>query len=249
MADDINNPETNQEQEYEFPDKHSQEFGKTPHSGGTESLTSLLKNKQVMYAVGGIVGLYVLLSAFSGDDDDVVVNEAETAQVSMEDSFDDLSTSDSMNDVAMDSTPSMSIFDTIDQEAEDKNQTNEEIEGLKRQIASLNRQNVDFRSQVKQLEIKLDTLQKTVERAARQISEFSDLQDRKVTEEKAEVLQDYKIRAVISGRAWIEDKSGNNVTVKVGDNIPTYGRVTKIKPVEGMIETSSGRTISFSHDE
>ena len=84
MADDINNPETNQEQEYEFPDKHSQEFGKTPHSGGTESLTSLLKNKQVMYAVGGIVGLYVLLSAFSGDDDEVVdpaVEEARAAAV------------------------------------------------------------------------------------------------------------------------------------------------------------------------
>jgi len=248
MADDINNPETNQEQEYEFPDKHSQEFGKTPHSGGTESLSSLLKNKQVMYAVGGIVGLYVLLSVFSSDDEDDAVSEVETAQVSMEDSFDDIDSS-SMDDVAVDTAPSISIFDTIDQEAEAQDQTNEEIDGLKRQIASLNRQNVDFRSQVKQLEIKIDTLQKTVERAARQISDFSDMQEKKETDVKAEVLQDYKIRAVISGRAWIEDKSGNNVTVKVGDNIPTYGRVTKIKPVEGMIETSSGRTISFSHDE
>ena len=247
MADDINNPETNQEQEYEFPDKHSQEFGKTPHSGGTESLTSLLKNKQVLYAVGGIVGLYVLLNVFSSDEEEVV-DEVEPAQVSMEDSFDSID-SDVTDDISADTTSTLSIFDSIDDEANDQDQTNEEIDGLKRQIASLNRQNVDFRSQVKQLEIKLDTLQKTVERAARQISEFADLQDKKESEEKVEVLQDYKIRAVISGRAWIEDKSGNNVTVKVGDNIPTYGRVTKIKPVEGMIETSSGRTISFSHDE
>ena len=247
MADDINNPETNQEQEYEFPDKHSQEFGKTPHSGGTESLTSLLKNKQVMYAVGGIVGLYVLLNVFSSDDDEAIVDDVDTA-VSMEDSF-DIDSDSSSDPVAIDAGPTMSIFDTIDQETEAEDKTNEEIDALKRQIASLNRQNVDFRSQVKQLEIKLETLQKTVERAARQISEFSDMQDKQESEEKVEALQDYKIRAVISGRAWIEDKSGNNVTVKVGDNIPTYGRVTKIKPVEGMIETSSGRTISFSHDE
>ena len=247
MADDINNRETNQEQEYEFPDKHSQEFGKTPHSGGTESLMSLLKNKQVMYAVGGIVGLYVLLNVFSSDEEEVV-NEVEPAQVSMEDNFETMET-DLMEEISADATSTMSIFDSIDEETEAQDQTNEEIDGLKRQIASLNRQNVDFRSQVKQLEIKLDTLQKTVERAARQISEFADLQDKKETGDKVEILQDYKIRAVISGRAWIEDKSGNNVTVKVGDNIPTYGRVTKIKPVEGMIETSSGRTISFSHDE
>ena len=201
-----------------------------------------------MYAVGGIVGLYVLLNVFSSDDDEAIVDDVDTAEVSMEDSF-DIDSDSSSNPVVIDAGPTMSIFDTIDQETEAEDKTNEEIDALKRQIASLNRQNVDFRSQVKQLEIKLETLQKTVERAARQISEFSDMQDKQESEEKVEALQDYKIRAVISGRAWIEDKSGNNVTVKVGDNIPTYGRVTKIKPVEGMIETSSGRTISFSHDE
>lgn len=248
MADDRNNPDMGQEQEYEFPDRQTKEFGSSPLSGGTESLSSLLKNKQVMYAIGGIVGLYVILSLFSSDEDEVINDvEAVAPQVVQDDTFD--MSDDITIDAMGSSSPQLSVFDSIDQEAEKADKTAEDIDSLKRQIASLNRQNVDFRTQVKQLDIKLDTLQKTVERAARQISDFSQQQDLKKSEEKVEVLQDYKIRAVISGRAWIEDKTGNNLTVKVGDNIPTYGRVTKIRPVEGVIETSSGRNISFSHDE
>jgi hypothetical protein len=58
-------------------------------------------------------------------------------------------------------------------------------------------------------------------------------------------LQEYRIKAVISGRAWLEDRNGQNITVKVGDKLPTYGRITEIKPIEGIVNTSSGRVISF----
>ena len=63
--------------------------------------------------------------------------------------------------------------------------------------------------------------------------------------EPKERKEEYRVRAIISGRAWVEDSAGNNVTVKVGDRIPTYGKITEIKPVEGIVITSSGRIISF----
>jgi regulator of replication initiation timing len=243
MADEIDNPKKDQDQEYSYPDKFSKEFGDTPHTGGTESLSSLLQNKRVLAVVGGVIGLYILISLFSGDAEEV-----------QDDIIDEESVVIEQPEILVDQTPvmesSVSIFDTIDQSTEQTDQTVEDIDALKRQIASINRQNADFRSQMKQLEIKLETILKTVERSTQQLSVLAQSQVEEKVEKKAEIVkQEYKIRAVISGRAWVEDRSGNNITVKVGDNIPTYGRVTKIKPVEGIIETSSGRVISFSHNE
>ena len=72
MADEIDNPQSDQDQEYSYPDKFSQEFGETPHSGGTESLSSLMKNKRVLTVVGGVFGLYIIFSLLSGDEEEAV---------------------------------------------------------------------------------------------------------------------------------------------------------------------------------
>ncbi|MEC7031002.1 MAG: hypothetical protein VXW87_05010 [Pseudomonadota bacterium] len=245
MADDMN-PKSEQDQEYSFPDKPTQEFGSTPHSGGTETLMSVLQNKRLLMVVGGVVGVYILLNLFSGDDEAELKAAVEEPAIEAEELPMEVS-----EPVSVEAAPApISIFAEAEAVEKEPNKVAEDIESLKRQIASVNRQSADFRSQIKQLDNKLDILTKALERNSQQLSTVVKTQQSKETEKKAvEKKQDYKIRAVISGRAWVEDKEGNNMTVKVGDNIPTYGRVTKIRPVEGLIETSSGRVISFSHDE
>ena len=61
-------------------------------------------------------------------------------------------------------------------------------------------------------------------------------------------LKNYFIRAVVEGRAWLVDKSGNSMTISVGDQVPDYGKVEKIYSAQGFIVTSSGRIIQFPHD-
>ena len=243
MADDMN-PKSEQDQEYSFPDKPTQEFGSNPHSGGTESLASIMQNKRLLTIVGGIVGVYILISLFTGDDEEDLQTSMDEPTVSepvatVEDS-----------PVVMEQAAPISIFAEAEAPARDTDRTADDIDSLKRQVASINRQSADFRSQIKELNGKMDILTKALERNTQQLSTVVKTQQLKDTDKKAvEQKQEYKIRAVISGRAWVEDKAGNNMTVKVGDNIPTYGRVTKIRPIEGLVETSSGRMISFSHDD
>ena len=244
MADERDNPNNPQDQEYSFPDKPSEEFGKAAHTGGTEDILSILRNKRVLVAVGGVVGLYILISLISGSDDTDEVEVVETEVVQEVQAFDT-----EFDQMGMDTGESVSLFADLDDSMDKTSKTDEELDALKRQVASINRQNADFRTQLKQLDNKIDALTKSVERSVQQLSKVAKTQVSATAEKKVEIKQDYKIRAVISGRAWIEDKSGNNITVKVGDAIPTYGRVTKIMPVEGIVETSSGRRITFSHND
>lgn len=234
MADERDNK--NSEQEYSFPEKSTPSYGQSAHSGGTEDILSLLRNKRVLMGLGGVAALYIVISLFSsGDDEPVQIEVVEETEVLEPEVFEDLP-----------ETKSVSIFAELDEEEPSK--TEEDIETLKRQISSINRQNTDFRNQLNRLESKIQTLSSVVEKSVVDLASVVQTQTKEV-EKKVEEKQSYKIRAVISGRAWIEDKAGNNMTVKVGDAIPTYGRITKILPVEGVIETSSGRRIMFSHDD
>lgn len=243
MADDMN-PKSEQDQEYSFPDKPTQEFGSNPHSGGTETLTSILQNKRLIAIVGGIVGVYILISLVSGDDEETLKTSMDEPAVSA------VVETDQVTPAVMVESAPISIFAEAEAPTKATDKTVEEIDSLKRQIASMNRQSADFRSQLKEMDGKMDVLTKALDRNTQQLSTVVKTQQSKVSDKKSvELKQEYKIRAVISGRAWVEDKAGNNMTVKIGDNIPTYGRVTKIRPVEGLVETSSGRMISFSHDD
>lgn len=69
---------------------------------------------------------------------------------------------------------------------------------------------------------------------------------KKVIKKKKIVLQHYHIRAAIHGRAWLDSKNRSFVTVKLGDRLPTYGKITAIFPDQGLIKTSSGRDISYA---
>ena len=51
-----NDPNKGSEQSYEFQ-KKQRKFSNVSQSGGTEDLMSILRNKNVMYTIGGIIGL------------------------------------------------------------------------------------------------------------------------------------------------------------------------------------------------
>lgn len=54
------------------------------------------------------------------------------------------------------------------------------------------------------------------------------------------------IQALVPGRAWLIQANGLTTTVKQGDRLYGYGRVTYISVINGLVRTSSGIIIRFS---
>jgi intracellular multiplication protein IcmG len=55
----------------------------------------------------------------------------------------------------------------------------------------------------------------------------------------------YTIQAMLPGRAWLITNSGSVMSVRLGEQLPGYGTIDTMDPVEGKILTSSGRIIEY----
>ncbi|EKD74653.1 MAG: IcmG (DotF) [uncultured bacterium] len=102
------------------------------------------------------------------------------------------------------------------------------------------------------------TLQDLVSQVTQQQSELHVLGNNQTKKERESVSKQAPvikpqilfIQALIPGRAWLSTQEGGmSMTVKEGDAIPTYGVVNSIDPVQGVVNTSSGRTIVFRGEE
>jgi len=61
----------------------------------------------------------------------------------------------------------------------------------------------------------------------------------------------YNITAMVPGRAWLKAKGDNSqgISVRVGDELPTYGKVSSIDSDNGIVTTTSGRIIKFGQND
>lgn len=55
------------------------------------------------------------------------------------------------------------------------------------------------------------------------------------------------IQALIPGRAWLIQANGQTITVRQGDLLYGYGKVTSISVINGIVRTSSGIIIRFNN--
>jgi hypothetical protein len=51
---------------------------------------------------------------------------------------------------------------------------------------------------------------------------------------------EYKVHAIMSGRAWLKSTEGQIVSVAEGDSIESYGRIIVIDAPNSVVLTSSG---------
>ena len=87
-------------------------------------------------------------------------------------------------------------------------------------------------------------------------NQLADLRDRVIVTEKTikamqpkpadKPLAQFYLRGIIEGRAWISDPNGANKTIRLGDSLPDYGKITGIFPDAGFVMTESKRKITFS---
>jgi hypothetical protein len=63
-------------------------------------------------------------------------------------------------------------------------------------------------------------------------------------------LKIYHITAMVPGRAWVKSEGNSQaVTVRIGDELPTYGKVVSIDSDNGVVATESGRMIQFGDND
>ena len=61
----------------------------------------------------------------------------------------------------------------------------------------------------------------------------------------------YVLKAVVPGRAWIQGSNNTTDSLRVGDSVPNsdYGKVTQINANQGVVQTSSGKSIVFGPND
>ena len=60
---------------------------------------------------------------------------------------------------------------------------------------------------------------------------------------------DFIVFATIPGRAWLRNRDGALVTVREGDSLPGYGRVTNINPIKGTVSLDSQMVFKENDNE
>jgi type IV secretory pathway VirB10-like protein len=115
-----------------------------------------------------------------------------------------------------------------------------EINGLQSGLSEVNQS-------VSGLQKTLTTLAASVQTLSNQVEQLNKEQEKqKAAAAKPEVKIDYYLKSIITGRAWVESEAGELTTVKVGDELPGYGKITAINPEDGLVDTSSGTAIKFA---
>ncbi|MEE2769815.1 MAG: hypothetical protein VX835_01885 [Pseudomonadota bacterium] len=135
----------------------------------------------------------------------------------------------------------------IQQLSTSNQQLNIAVSDLKKDISALKN------SQGSQSYVKAEVEKSDLNKLSNQLA---DLRDRVISTEKAlkamepkpakKPLAQYYLRGIIDGRAWVTGPKGNNQTVRIGDSLPDYGKITGVFPDAGFIMTESKRKITFS---
>lgn len=66
---------------------------------------------------------------------------------------------------------------------------------------------------------------------------------------KPEEKPQYFVKSLIQGRAWLETGDGKLITVKVGDELTGYGKITEISVQDGLVKTSSKTDIKYGPND
>lgn len=123
------------------------------------------------------------------------------------------------------------------------------IRQLQRQVQQLDASLNQSRASQQQLNQSLMTLVNQVQQLTAEVKAAHAPKPAKAEPVKvkpAEPPITFQLRAVVPGRAWVVGSDGQSLSVAVGDSIPQYGSVQNINADEGVVLTTSGKTIRFS---
>ena len=235
--------------QYEYPDgsEQDQKYGMLSKEGRTESLIPSWVRDPKILSMTILAGVFFylashLLSYALGEradkKDDVAIQHSKQKidEITNKISSDNESTkqklasfSDKVSDITNNNANTSRKVDAytakIDGIIADKHKTDDEILALRTEILAIS-------DKLAAIDSKLTAKTPLIKKVKKEL--------------KPVKLVTYSLRAMIHGRAWIENDKGSYMTVKTGDMLPTYGRIVYIDEKAGVLKTTSGRDIKFT---
>ena len=138
-----------------------------------------------------------------------------------------------------------SVDPSLDEARAYRSQADGKIQELQNQVSSI-------QNSLAQSESTNEQLQKSVSQLTSQVQALSVQLKQQMMAEKTQPKSkkvNFYLRAVVPDRAWVMTSSGETVSVSVGDSLDQYGTIQSIDPVYGVIETSSGRKITYGSND
>jgi len=100
-----------------------------------------------------------------------------------------------------------------------------EVNTLQREVTTMNKEFVKYNQSLQKMNQSLQTTQEQL---------------RLLLAEQEDSSQQFTLRAVVPGRAWVVDADGRTVSIVKGSILGNYGTVTKIDSDQGKVYMSSG---------
>lgn len=236
------------EEEYQFPEaeyvEHAEES--VAHDDATSidyddastvsaknnSLMSKLKNKRIILGVVGAVVVLILFNAMHKSDvKPVAVEKAPAPVVQQQPDTKLVGQLNKLKKIQADSESSTTLL-------------KDEVDDLKSSLTEANQSQVEMAQKISELSAQLKTLNEAV-------IANKPKPKKTVMHKKTAVVKKitYALQSVVPGRAWVKSSEGLFLTLSVGKALPQYGVVENINADQGVVTTSSGKTIVYGADD
>lgn len=232
--------------EYQFPNDEYvvADASSEPHAKVEENFDDLaseyaqtsnlgfMRNKRILGAVAVAVVALVVFILFSGNKTKVISQQPEAAPVSQ---------------VAAPSPELVGQMSGLQQQVEANasavNNMKAQVQDLQTQLQTSNNANQQLANAVRDLATQMQTMNAAVDK-------LTHPPVKKVVKKVVPVRPiHYFLKAVVPGRAWIQNSDGVAQTIRVGDNLPQYGVVISVDAEQGMVLTSSGKVIGYGEND
>jgi intracellular multiplication protein IcmG len=240
--------------EYQFNDEQygDNQHDRLKHLSGTLSSIATFghgKSKRFLIPIGLVLSIYIiyqLLGWFSSKKETEMAQVVPSEQTASSEPVKQAPPPASTVNLPQPTAPTANddIYQQLSsiskQEEDNRNQFAKINNELGNQQAGLNNLN----NSVAALNTSVEMLKKSIDNMVAKANKAKIKKVKKIAPPKIV----YHIKAMVPGRAWLEDYMGKTITVRVGDTI-NGGTIEMISPGQGMIATSSGEIIQYGSND
>lgn len=235
-------PKKNDE-EYKFSDEAEEQLEVPEKPQSQNLLKKVLANKKIVVIVVVLVAVFVVYQ-FIGTATPV---KQELSKITSEPVLQPVPARPQLALAPVATTP---IVDETQQQLQTLSAQTQENQ---QQMQQLQNNMQQLQGSVAQLGNQIGNLSNTVAACPRTVTKVVSLPIVKPVVKAQPKIPFYTVRAVVPGRAWLQQKKNNHIvkliTVRVGDNLPGYGRVQAISPSAGKVWTSWGNVIRYGAND
>lgn len=234
---------------YEYPEGSSpdKKYGMMSKDGRTESLPAWVRDPKVL-AMAVLSGSFIylvthLLSYAIGERTDKTENKADI--ITQSDAK--ISAISSKIEQDKDNTRKKlsSFSDTVKTLSDDAKEKAQRVDSNSAKISSMESKLNNYEQQLGDINYNISQLSQSIVELKQSLAKPKVVK-KKIVKKIPVKLKTYFLRAMVHGRAWVESEHGDYLTVKIGDMLPTYGRIVYMDDNQGVVKTTSGRDIRYA---